>query len=212
MILMSRNISILVNFVNVDLFSVLGSNRPDYRWLIVGPERSGSTFHIDPNSTSAWNACIKGSKKWILYPPTITPPGVFPSKDGSEVTAPQSLCEWFLNYYPQIKDAPADMQPIEAVCKAGELLFVPHNWWHAVINLQDSIALTQNFVGMENLANVLKFCKYKKCLVSGYARDDLYTDFINGLKKNNVEIPLHESPQIWDSIKPSENVSFQFKF
>lgn len=41
-----------------DVFSVLGGYRPDHRWLIVGPERSGSTFHQDPNATSAWNAVI----------------------------------------------------------------------------------------------------------------------------------------------------------
>lgn len=34
-----------------DLFDVLGCQRPDSRWLIVGPERSGSTFHKDPNAT-----------------------------------------------------------------------------------------------------------------------------------------------------------------
>ena len=34
-----------------DLFAVLGSQRPDSRWLIVGPKRSGSTFHKDPNAT-----------------------------------------------------------------------------------------------------------------------------------------------------------------
>ena len=34
-----------------DLFAVLGDQRPDSRWLIVGPERSGSTFHKDPNAT-----------------------------------------------------------------------------------------------------------------------------------------------------------------
>ena len=34
-----------------DLFSVLGDERPDSRWLIVGPARSGSTFHKDPNAT-----------------------------------------------------------------------------------------------------------------------------------------------------------------
>lgn len=33
-----------------DLFSLLGvEDRPDYRWLIIGAPRSGSTFHIDPN-------------------------------------------------------------------------------------------------------------------------------------------------------------------
>ena len=58
-----------------DLFSVLGESRPDYRWLIMGPERSGSSFNKDPNATSAWNAVVKGSKKWVLFPPHVTPPG-----------------------------------------------------------------------------------------------------------------------------------------
>ena len=34
-----------------DLFMVLGDQRPDSRWLILGPQRSGSTFHKDPNAT-----------------------------------------------------------------------------------------------------------------------------------------------------------------
>lgn len=28
-----------------DYFEVLGEQRPDHRWMILGPERSGSTFH-----------------------------------------------------------------------------------------------------------------------------------------------------------------------
>ena len=37
-----------------DLFEVLDGTgfRPDHRWIIVGPRRSGSRFHIDPNGTS----------------------------------------------------------------------------------------------------------------------------------------------------------------
>lgn len=34
-----------------DLFSLLGQDqRPDHRWLIIGPKRSFSNFHIDPNA------------------------------------------------------------------------------------------------------------------------------------------------------------------
>ncbi|KAM0823400.1 hypothetical protein ACQ4PT_044197 [Festuca glaucescens] len=46
-----------------DLFKVLGEERLDHRWIIIGPAGSGSSFHVDPNSTSAWNAVIKGAKK-----------------------------------------------------------------------------------------------------------------------------------------------------
>ena len=77
---------------------------PPPRWLILGPARSGSSFHVDPNNTSAWNAVVTGAKKWILYPPTCIPPGVHPSADGADVATPVSLTEWFLNFYQETKE------------------------------------------------------------------------------------------------------------
>lgn len=73
--------------------------RPAFRWILVGPARSGSTWHKDPNMTSAWNGLISGRKKWIMYPPDETPPGVFPSANQAEVCTPISVAEWFINYY-----------------------------------------------------------------------------------------------------------------
>jgi hypothetical protein len=52
----------------VDLFALLDESRPSFRWLIIGGKRSGSTFHVDPNGTSAWNACIRGRKLWYAEP------------------------------------------------------------------------------------------------------------------------------------------------
>ena len=50
-----------------DLFALLGEGRrPDHTWLIAGPKRSGSVFHMDPNATHAWNAAVKGRKRWIF--------------------------------------------------------------------------------------------------------------------------------------------------
>lgn len=127
-----------------DMFGVLGDERPDYRWVIIGPAGSGSSFHIDPNSTSAWNAVIKGSKKWVLFPPDVVPPGVHPSSDGAEVACPVSIIEWFMNFYNATKSW--KKRPVECVCKAGEVIFVPNGWWHLVINLEESFAITQNYV------------------------------------------------------------------
>ena len=59
-----------------DLFEPLGvSHRPDFRWLVIGPARTGAPFHVDPNHTSAWNMCVSGRKRWALYPPNCIPPG-----------------------------------------------------------------------------------------------------------------------------------------
>lgn len=47
-----------------DFFDVLDRDqRPPFRWLIVGPERSGASWHIDPALTSAWNTLLCGRKR-----------------------------------------------------------------------------------------------------------------------------------------------------
>lgn len=191
------------SYFSQDLFSVL-ENRPDYRWLIVGPERSGSSWHIDPNATCAWNAVIKGKKKWILS--KSVPDGVYPSHDLSEVTSPVSLVEWYLNHYS------AHSGMIEAVCKEGELLYIPSSWWHSVINLEPSIALTQNLVDRSNLKNVLKFLRTKSEQVSGY-NGDLFADFMSGLKEKKPDLVYlsEEKKTQWEGLTESKSL-FKFSF
>jgi hypothetical protein len=154
-----------------DLFTVLGQNRPDDKWLIVGPARSGSTFHKDPNATSAWNAVLRGTKYWIMFPSTASsppPPGVYVSEDQSEVTSPLSIAEWLLGFHAEARKTPGC---VEGVCREGEVLHVPSGWWHLVVNLDASIAITQNFVPRNHLAGVLSFLKDKTDQISGFKKD-----------------------------------------
>jgi len=156
-----------------DLLQHLGKEeRPDHTWIIMGPKRSGSVFHIDPNATHAWNACIRGRKRWIFYPPGKPPPGVFPSADGDEVALPLSVGEWIIQYWKehmeQYRKRPADQRPMECTTHPGDVVFVPHGWWHSVVNLDDSnIAITHNYVSPSNLGNVLKFFVEKQDQISG---------------------------------------------
>ncbi|KAF6240328.1 hypothetical protein HO173_001939 [Letharia columbiana] len=195
-----------------DLFSVLGEQRPDSRWLIVGPERSGSTFHKDPNATSAWNAVLRGSKYWIMFPTSPSqppPPGVFVSEDQSEVTSPLSIAEWMLGFHAQAK---AMSGCAEGICKEGEVLHVPSGWWHLVVNLSPSIAITQNFVPQAHLVNVLDFLKTKPDQVSGFHNDinnpyELFVEKMRGVHPEVLDKALGEMEKIhggkkrkWDQL------------
>ncbi|KAI3433776.1 hypothetical protein D9Q98_003581 [Chlorella vulgaris] len=173
-----------------DLFSLLGADRPDWRWLIIGPVKSGSSWHKDPNSTSAWNGVVRGSKKWVLYPPHITPPGVRPSEDGADVASPVSLMEWFTQFYPHKHSV--GCAPAECVLRQGEMLFVPRNWWHVALNLEEAVAVTQNYVSPANLPHVLRHLRSRSpALVSGCAaeaRSGLYDTFTAALRRQRPEL------------------------
>ncbi|KAJ6157465.1 hypothetical protein N7470_005057 [Penicillium chermesinum] len=161
-----------------DFFSVLGDKRPDHQWLIVGPERSGSKFHKDPNATSAWNAY------WIMFPSgekRDPPPGVFVSDDQSEVTSPLSIAEWLLNFHAEARRTPGCM---EGICGEGEILHVPSGWWHLVVNLEPSIAITQNFIPRAHLTAALDFLSNKADQVSGFQKDVVnpYQNFVDGMQ------------------------------
>ena len=167
-----------------DLFCVLEDKRPDYKWLIMGAIKSGSSFHKDPNATSAWNAVITGSKKWLMYPPHITPPGVQPH--GVDVASPLSLMEWFVNFYDH--KVVQGVSPLECTVHAGDLLFVPSGWWHIAMNLEETIAITQNFCSQANLYKVLRFLSTKDPLmISGIPSDKdrvgLYDLFLQKLRE-----------------------------
>ena len=173
-----------------DFFEVLGKERPAHRWLIVGPERSGSTFHKDPNGTSAWNAVIQGSKYWIMFPPNAQVPGVYVSKDSSEVTSPLSIAEWLLTFHEEARQLP---ECVEGICHAGEILHVPSGWWHLVVNLEKGIALTQNFVpqspSLHHLSEVLSFLRDKSDQVSGFRSEveNPFELFVERLREEHPE-------------------------
>jgi histone arginine demethylase JMJD6 len=142
-----------------DLFGIVGEKRrPPYRWVVIGPPRSGSSVHVDPLATSAWNALISGRKRWCLFPPspTLKKPHLKPKGiglDGESVT-------WFKKMYPRTRSSDwPHHRPLDAVQNPGEIMYVPDGWWHAVLNLEHTVAVTQNVVGSARFAKVWRMTK-----------------------------------------------------
>eukprot|EP00189_Rhodosorus_marinus_P002946 CAMPEP_0113955772 /NCGR_PEP_ID=MMETSP0011_2-20120614/1591_1 /TAXON_ID=101924 /ORGANISM="Rhodosorus marinus" /LENGTH=470 /DNA_ID=CAMNT_0000965643 /DNA_START=163 /DNA_END=1575 /DNA_ORIENTATION=- /assembly_acc=CAM_ASM_000156 len=137
-----------------DLFHLMGEHRrPPYRWFLVGPKRSGSGVHIDPLGTSAWNALISGRKRWILFPPNV-PKKIVKAKNLKRIGEDDEPVDYFTNILPRLKRSMGDtLDYIEFVQYPGETVFIPGGWWHAVLNLDDTIAVTQNFVSSNNFRN-----------------------------------------------------------
>lgn len=90
---------------------------------------------------------------------------------GADVTVPLSTGEWLLSFWKlhleQRASADPTRRPLEIIAQPGDLVFVPHGYWHMVVNLDDCIAITQNYVSTSNLVDCLRFLREKTDQISG---------------------------------------------
>jgi hypothetical protein len=92
------------------------------RQFILGPRDSGAPPHFHG---SAYNALVYGQKKWFIWKPE------------DSFFSFQHIKKWLSEPYslPQISTS------IQCVQHSGDIIFIPENWGHAVINKQPSIAV-----------------------------------------------------------------------
>ncbi|TDH71063.1 hypothetical protein CCR75_002800 [Bremia lactucae] len=131
------------------------SKRADFRWIVIGPQRTGASWHQDPVNTSAWNSLVKGRKRWAIYPPNVLPPGISKSESGGYFGSGMDMSSlmWYLHVYPTLTSG---QKPLEVIQEEGDTIYVPNGWWHLVLNLDNTIAVTQNFVDSHNAIMFMK--------------------------------------------------------
>ena len=181
-------------FFEDDLFALLGEQRPDHTWVIGGARKSGSTFHKDPNASCAWNALVFGLKAWVFYPPHVAPPGVVVSEDGAEVATPVSVMEWYVDHFSahsqRVKSGGPDA-PLCGLQRPGDVVFVPAGWWHQVLNLEDSLAVTHNFVSPRSIAGALELARDDPAAIAGVptsAQEGFYDALVAALAGARPEV------------------------
>jgi len=162
-------------YFNEDLFQLVGERRrPPHRWFLIGPRRSGTCVHIDPLATSAWNTLIHGTKRWVIFPPNV-PKSLVKGRGYIKKGEDDEAIHYFTTILPRIKRAAAqhkaamtndhndtihnttkfkNFECYEFTQNAGETVYIPGGWWHAVINLTDTVGITQNFCSHRNFHDV----------------------------------------------------------
>jgi len=111
--------SLLTKYVQPQYF---GAIEPSLSWGIAG-SGTGVPFH---RHGAVFNEVIHGYKRWFLYPPDIEP-----QFDGTQTTL-----HWLKTLYPV-----QALNPIMQECVLGpnEVLYVPENWWHATLNVGQTV-------------------------------------------------------------------------
>jgi len=152
-----------------DMFSLLPEStmvKPPFSWLFIGPGGSYTGVHADAVSSKlfeggvltvdAWTAVIRGKKLFRLWHPDALGDlfvgkisGRYGSREFVDMTAPD------LARFPRC----LDREPIEIVVEAGQVIYIPKNWAHDVLALEDTISLTTHWLTRANLRGVMAKAK-----------------------------------------------------
>lgn len=137
-------------------------DRPSWRWLLAGPPGSGTPIHQDPWGYSSWNASCVGVKRWVLFPPSVPHATLHPPRQDRFSRAllwlfgaepPRSAAAFMDEVLPSLRRE--NLGHIELLQQPGEVVAFPAGWWHAVVNLTPTIAVTESFGRPRDLHTIL---------------------------------------------------------
>ena len=117
--------------------------------IFLGPAGTVTRLHNDTYHTHAWLSQIRGTKQFILYPPSQARTIHCGEGIGGEQGASQT---WFDPLAPDYKSFPRARQatPYVAVCGPGDTILVPSDWFHYAVALTPSVTLMRNFMNDHN--------------------------------------------------------------
>ncbi len=151
----------------------------DYQWVIMSQPQTGTHVHSDPDLTDAWNALITGHKVqsvplrlteqtlpiffqyWIIFPRDVDVSSYECDLECSENFDGLYTVSWYTHVVPQLRrESWYGERIVETVQKPGETIYVPQGQGHAVLNLDENVSVTENFLSVSALDELAKFYAY----------------------------------------------------
>lgn len=146
-------------FQDSDLYAYLNNYPPDFgfmAWFCMGSPYTGSTPHMDPWATDAWNSLLSGHKWWVIYPPEVDDEDMV-SCSYEHPELEENTFDWFKNVGSRAAHMDYDSsRSIHVLQKPGETLYVPFGHVHSVLNMDHTVAVTQNYASFGNLEEVFE--------------------------------------------------------
>ena len=88
--------------------------------FFLGRARSGAPFHLHADAV---NGAVYGKKHWYIYTPARS------------LYSRASIAEWVRDSLPKLDESE---RPLECVQRPGDVIYVPLDWGHAVLNEDDA--------------------------------------------------------------------------
>jgi histone arginine demethylase JMJD6 len=134
-------------------------------WLLVGGKGSGTPIHDHP-TTAAWNALLSGCKLWACLPPNCSESALLlnstddvNNKNNDDVNDEDEECDfdlsalqWFGRCQSK-NELPEDAKII--IQQPGEVVYLPPGWWHVVLNIENSTAISHSLALRRDIDSVI---------------------------------------------------------
>ncbi|XP_059079459.1 uncharacterized protein LOC131877717 [Tigriopus californicus] len=135
----------------------------DYQWVIMSQATTGTHVHHDPELTDAWNALLYGHKAWVLFPADVYAEDYECDDFCSPKFDPLFAVSWWTHVVPQLREETwYGKRIIETVQKPGEIIYVPHGMGHAVLNIDENLSITENFLHVGAMDELAKYYVFEQ--------------------------------------------------
>ncbi|CAF0763992.1 unnamed protein product [Didymodactylos carnosus] len=126
----------------------LVDSKDDFRFVYMGPNTTSTKLHMDVLGSYSWSANICGKKRWRFLRP------------GNEMCLVDRR-KIMTNSIDEAKARGIDIYPeldrlnvIEIYQEAGEIIFVPSEWYHEVDNIGNTISINHNWYNGFNILRI----------------------------------------------------------
>jgi len=115
--------------------------RPSIHRFYVGPALTGTLPHFH---TYAINALARGRKRWAIYVGPTQQATRFLLREAWKYSEGAQARDWFANECPRLRDR-SGIKLWEFAQEAGDIVYIPAGFIHAVLNLDEVMGFTLEF-------------------------------------------------------------------